>query len=448
MHQTNNVSGGHQSHETDLAVLPGALDGVTIMRYAHIHRTRISGGLEQYLRCLNEGLLQRNRLTILQMHLVREDESDTIEIEKIGQGRILWVPVRTHDVASRITGLWRRIGPVYHNARGLQKQVEKNKFHATLSALPRMFAHRGGHFRYNTTVFSDHLPGLLKQYDVNLLVMHWFSYDSEGLLLNALRTNIPFAFVNHFANSRLSLPQNRYWIDNAAAIGLVSDRGIPIDFQRPYTNLSDAVDTEFFRPEKARQIQLPNAPMILLPARIHAGKGHRDLIEAIALLIATNSDFSLCFAGVVDSEDEHRELREIVAAAGLQERVSFLGEQTAVELRDLYASSCMVVLPSHSEGLGKVLLEAQAMRKPVIAYDSGGMSQAFLNDETGFLVKTGDIQALADKIRFLLDNADQSGRLGIRGREFVTKNFAIPALIQRHEAFYLKALSKLGVNRT
>jgi glycosyltransferase involved in cell wall biosynthesis len=188
-------------------------------------------------------------------------------------------------------------------------------------------------------------------------------------------------------------------------------------------------------------VKLSAAPVVLLPARIQIGKGHRDLIKAAALLVANKIDLSLCFAGAVDSEVEHQELRRIVAAAGLQSRVSFLGETTAEELRDLYAASCMVVLPSHAEGLGRVLLEAQAMRKPVIAYDSGGMSQALLHNETGFLVKAEDVEALADKISILLGNEAERLRMGASGRGFVIRNFAIPALIQRHEAFYLKALS-------
>lgn len=427
-------------------IQPGALDGLTIMRYAHIYRDRRSGGVEQYLRRLHQGLLERHRLTILQMYLARGESSAAMDIEKVGRGRVLWVPVRTHEGPSRLTDLRKRLASVYRNSLGLQKQEGKSGLLARISALPQMLSHRGGHFRYNTAVFSDYLPVLLAEYEVNLLVMHWLSYDSDSLVLRALQSNIPFAFVNHFSNSRLSISRNRYWLDKAAAIGVVSGKEIPIDFQGRCINLLDAIDTEFFMPEKARPMQIPATPMILLPARIQLGKGHRDLIKAVSLLIGKKIDLSLCFAGAVDSEAEHQTLHKMAAAADLQGRISFLGERSAEELRDLYAASCMVVLPSYSEGLPRVLLEAQAMKKPTLSYDSGGMSEAVLPNQTGFLVKTGDVEALANKIRFLLDNEEERVRFGARGREFVIRNFAIPALVQRHEAFYLKALSKSRVS--
>jgi phosphatidylinositol alpha-1,6-mannosyltransferase len=87
------------------------------------------------------------------------------------------------------------------------------------------------------------------------------------------------------------------------------------------------------------------------------------------------------------------------------------------------------------------LLEAQAMQRPVVAYDSGGISETFLANETGFLVKTGDIEGLAEKIAFLLTNQSAGQAMGKRGREFVNERFSVAALIQRHEKFYLQALA-------
>jgi glycosyltransferase involved in cell wall biosynthesis len=87
-----------------------------------------------------------------------------------------------------------------------------------------------------------------------------------------------------------------------------------------------------------------------------------------------------------------------------------------------------------------VLIEAQAMAKPIVAYDNSGMKEAVIDGETGFLVKTGDVQALAGRIGSLLRDPAQRLRFGQQGRAFILRQFAIPALIQRHEAFYLQAL--------
>jgi glycosyltransferase involved in cell wall biosynthesis len=126
----------------------------------------------------------------------------------------------------------------------------------------------------------------------------------------------------------------------------------------------------------------------------------------------------------------------------MEGRILFLGEKSAEDLRDCYGMSSVVVLPSRSEGLPRVLLEAQAMEKPVVAYNNGGMSAAVLPNESGFLIETGDVKALADKIGFLLQNEAERLRMGRCGREFVSRKFDVAALVHRHEAFYLSALSR------
>jgi glycosyltransferase involved in cell wall biosynthesis len=110
-------------------------------------------------------------------------------------------------------------------------------------------------------------------------------------------------------------------------------------------------------------------------------------------------------------------------------------------MRDLFAASRVVVLPSRSEGLPRVLLEAQAMETPVVAYRCGGMSDALLPSQSGFLLEAGDVQGLADRIALLLDDQKMRVRFGQIGREFVVRHFSIDALVTRHEAFYRGALS-------
>jgi glycosyltransferase involved in cell wall biosynthesis len=428
----------------NLTVPSGALNGVTIMRYAHVYRERTSGGVEQYVRHLNQGLLQRHRITIVQMYLATDAKDIAIETEYVGMGRIVWVPVPIRQADAGLADVPERIGYIYRLSLAMYLQQGIGPVRAKLSSLHNSLRHNGGHLRYSVTVLSDHLPRLLEKYQVNLLALHWLCYETDDLISRALNTNVPFVIINHFNNARLSLPGTRKWITRAAALGSVSDCGVPDDLRGQCFPLSDAVNTQFFDPEKARPMRLagapPNRPVILLPARIQDGKGHRDLIEAAHILIGQQIDFVLCFAGAVDSESLHQELRRCAAVSGLEERVFFLGERTADEIRDLYALARLVVLPSHSEGLPRVLLEAQAMKKPVVAYDSGGIREAVMSNHTGLLVRTGDVQALAEKIRLLLEDGTERLRMGNRGREFVSRQFSVASLVQRHETFYLNAL--------
>jgi len=441
MHQSNELSEGQISHGGELVVPPGALDGVTIMRYADITRGRASGGVEQYLRHLDHGLLQRHRLTVLQTYMTTGDANEPIEIENVGMGRILWVPVAIRQMGGVLTDQPRRMGILCRRLLHLWHQEGKGHYRAKLSAIWSVLRHAEDHLRYKTAVLGDHLSQLLVTHNVDLLALHWLNYDTGPLISRAGRAGIPYVFINHFSNTRFSMRLTRKWITNAAALGGVSDEGIPDFIRTQFVNLSDAVDTEFFSPESAQPAGRSLHPLVLLPGRIEHGKGHHDLIEVARLLKTKNPDFLLCFAGAVESEPLHQELRKSAAVMGLEGRVLFLGERSPAEIRDWYAKSSVVVLPTYSEGLGRVLLEAQAMKKPVVAYESGGTCRALLSDETGFLVKTGDVNALAAKISRLLENDEERIRMGERGREFVSARFSLAALIQGHEAFYLSVLA-------
>jgi glycosyltransferase involved in cell wall biosynthesis len=442
MYQLKTFSKGQISGGEEFSVRPGALDGVTIMRYAHLYRNRASGGVDQYLRHLDKGLLQRHRMTVLQTHLIKDGTDHATEVDHVGVGRIVWLPVPIRQTHSALGDLPARIGYIWKRTLRMGQREGKGQYRAMFSSVQALLRHQGGHLRHKAAVLSDHLPHLLQVHNVDLLALHWLTYDTNALILRALESRVPFVLISHFDNARLSLPEMRKWITLAAGIGTVSDQGIPDDLRHRCVNLSDAVDTEFFTPEKARPVQLPACPIVLLPGRIIDGKGHHDLIQAASILLARGVDLVACFAGAVDSEPLHQELRRSAAAKGLEGRMLFLGEISPEELRGWYARSSMVVLPSYSEGLPRVVLEAQAMKKPVVAYNCGGTSKSLLPNETGFLVERGEVEALADKISFILKDEAQRLRMGERGREFVCRQFSISALIQRHEAFYLRALSR------
>src|SRR5262249_23637843 len=147
-------------------------------------------------------------------------------------------------------------------------------------------------------------------------------------------------------------------------------------------------DMEFFSPERARPAQDGAPPMIFMPALVKPAKGHFDLLRAASILAAKNFDFRICCAGAVEDKSLLQDLLKYVASNGLAQKVAFLGEISQEQIRDYYALSSVVVLPSHHpEAAGRVLVEAQAMKKPVIAYESGGLPESFVPNETGFLVK-------------------------------------------------------------
>ena len=418
-----------------------AFDGLTIMRYAPFYRERSNGGVEQCLRLLNRGLLQRHRMTILQVYRVRDLQGSRIEMERMEKGQIVWIPAAYQRTPSRFADLPKRAWFVYKQTRHAYRQFGEGAGRATLSAAKAVFRGSFEDLRHRSVILSDPLSRLLLTYKVNLLALHGLTYDAGNLIHRAQKAGIPYVLISHFDNSLFSEPYVQKWIPDAAGVGSVSARGLPDHIRGQCMNLSDAINTEFFSPEEVPASQARAPFTILLPALIKPGKGQEDLLRAACILAARNFNFRVCFAGAVESESLYQDLRNFVAGHGLEDRVIFLGELDQEGIRNRYATSSVAVLPTYSEGLGRVLLEAQAMERPVVAYDCGGVGEAVLPNETGFLVKTGDVQALADRIGFLLENEGERVRMGKQGREFVLRRFGISAYIQRHEAFYLRALS-------
>lgn len=408
------------------------LEGITLLRYAHVDRSRDSGGTEQYLGQLNDGLLARNRMTIVQMHLVTDTPLAPIEIEKRGQGRIIWVPVVIQQETRSLGSIPRRVMRWVRNAAAM----ESGRPWSVYSGLLQSVCNAYGQLWAPEIVLSEDLPDVLDAYDVDLMLLHSLSHDVGPLVSHATRRRTPYAVIHHFDNTRLNRMMSRVWVRDAVAVGGVSNRNVPGEIRDKYVNVSDGVDGEFFSPLRARPVPRPNGFVVLLPSRVVAGKGHVDVLVATRTLLEAGANPFVVFAGAVVSESLRAELKRLASEWGLAERVRFLGRLPANDLRDWYGASDVVVLPSTSEGLGRVLLEAQAMAKPVIAYDSGGVPEALVPEETGFLVKSADTTALAARMQFLLDNPVTQARMGSCGRQFVLEHFQVGSLVERHERLY------------
>ena len=178
-----------------------SLEGITLLRYAHILSRPYLRRTEQYLRQLNRGLLTRHGMTILQMHLVNGGETSFApEIGVPGRGRLILVPVKVY-VEKRSVG-------------SLLNRLKRVPFKSALS-------NSCGHLRYQTMVLSDGLGGLLEAYGVDLILVHWLSYDVGTLVSRAVSKGIPFAIINHFDNSHFNMTKAHRW---TAALGGISMR--------------------------------------------------------------------------------------------------------------------------------------------------------------------------------------------------------------------------------
>jgi glycosyltransferase involved in cell wall biosynthesis len=96
----------------------------------------------------------------------------------------------------------------------------------------------------------------------------------------------------------------------------------------------------------------------------------------------------------------------------------------------------VVVIPSVGEGLGLVAVEAQLCETPVIAFDSGGVTDTVIDGETGVLVPATDVTALAHAIDQLLQAPDRRAAMGRAGRMHALALFAPESAARRYAQLY------------
>ena len=102
-----------------------------------------------------------------------------------------------------------------------------------------------------------------------------------------------------------------------------------------------------------------------------------------------------------------------------------VGAKSAEETMAYMAACDIFCLPSWSEGFGIVYLEAMAHGKPVIAVQGQGITSIVTKNETGILIPPHDSQAVANTIKSLIDNPQDSRQMGSRGKNLILKEFSL-----------------------
>ncbi len=174
-------------------------------------------------------------------------------------------------------------------------------------------------------------------------------------------------------------------------------------------------------------------PLVVSVGRLSPEKAHIHLIEAARLM--RDSGVDPHFALIGDGTERPR-LVGAANAAGLRERVHFMGHRTRVAA--LLREADAFALPSLTEGLPNAVLEAMAMSLPVVATAVGGVPELVADGETGILVPAANPRALAGALGKLLRAAPRERqRMGEAGRERVERHFDFVAQSRRLEALYI-----------
>jgi len=225
--------------------------------------------------------------------------------------------------------------------------------------------------------------------------------------------------------------QNSADLDQLVKLGLVRpDRALLIR--------GSGVDMGQFRvaPE-------PEGPVrVVLAARMLRDKGVLDFIEAARILRAQGAAVRCVLVGDPDPGNPTAIAPEILAAADAEGLVQWTGFQK--DIARVFAEAHLACLPSYHEGVPKVLIEAAASGRAIVATDIPGCREIVEHGRTGLLVPVRDPPALARAIRALAEDAPGRRLMGERGRALAEQGFALDLVIRATLAAYAQVLGRGG----
>ena len=185
------------------------------------------------------------------------------------------------------------------------------------------------------------------------------------------------------------------------------------------------VDTKFFQPNSSGR----NGKKLKLISigRLDKVKGHKHAIEVMDLLLSNDLNVSLTIIG---EGAERKNLQELITLKKLHEDIFLVGKKDHFEIKNYFQEHDIYILPAvavennRQETQGLATLEAQACGIPAVVFNSGGVKYTVKDGTTGFVVREGDIVAMAEKIEELINNVTLWEEMSRAAIVYVEENFS------------------------
>lgn len=230
-----------------------------------------------------------------------------------------------------------------------------------------------------------------------------------------------------YGRSRITVVAPSTWTESAA-------RASPLFSGCAIHRIPNGIDLNVFRPgdrDAARhELGIPLEPKALLFSAHYATSNPRkgtDLLQRALEILGSRPDLVVLIAGK-NAEAWRGSVPQTAIPLG------YLEDDRMVAAA--YAASDFVVAPSTVENLPNTIIEAMACRRPVVAFDVGGVGDAVRHGQTGLLVSGGDSKALAHAIAALIDDDVGRIRMGEAAFALVSKEFSAKLELDRFEDLY------------
>lgn len=251
-------------------------------------------------------------------------------------------------------------------------------------------------------------------------------FDCQGITYNLIK-KIVIIFYNFIFNNLKSKIIFEHEQDREALARY-------IDFKPNQTKIIDGagVDTSLFTYQEENKLV---KPIVFFAGRMLKNKGLNTLIEIKKELKEKNIHFDLVVAGIEVPDDPQAIPSSQLTAWHEQGDIVWLG--TRRDIAQLITKSSIVALPTiYPEGVPRILIEACAIGRPCIAYNSGGCNSIINDGITGYLINKNDRDEFREKLLKLIDQPELRKHMGINGRNLVVERFSSEKIIDRTLSTY------------
>lgn len=305
------------------------------------------------------------------------------------------------------------------------------------------------HLVHRLHVFTDvkaifEVRKVLKSIQPDLIATHSSKAGIIGRIVG-WSLGIPTVFTAHGWSFTDGVPIRKKWLYRwiEKMIGLISkgvitvsayDKQLAVKYaivpERKMVAIRNGVhDIEYERRTKSRD----GVPVLCMVARFTPQKNQLRLLQVLKQL--DEMEWKLYFAGDGPLLPGAKRVAE---QKNLDDRVVFLGDREDID--ELLRQSDLFVLVSEWEGLPLSILEAMRSGLPIIASDVGGVKEAVVQAENGFVVQKDDVKDLEDKLRLLLEDPVLRQEMGDRSRRLYEEQFTFERMYQDTITFYEKVL--------
>jgi glycosyltransferase involved in cell wall biosynthesis len=222
----------------------------------------------------------------------------------------------------------------------------------------------------------------------------------------------------------------------------------PIDPDRVVT-LFDGVDLERFDPDRVHRMAFRKEMglredefVIGMVGRFSPGKGHEEFIDAASMIHSRSPKIKFVVVGEPShGEDDYgKSVYERGKTLADKGAMIFTGFRT--DIPEVMAGLDILAFPSHAEAFGDVLIEAMAMKLPVVSTNCDGVIEIVVNGETGIQVPPRDPRALSNALVRLIQDEQLRKSLGEAGRRRVEKIFDLKQRTDTLERLYARVLDR------